>query len=79
MDGDENRSEIAAHVAAISARTHVELSRMTLAFVRRSWPAGVDDRLDPAAVEWVRRWAPATLNGARLDCSCAAGRCGVCN
>ena len=79
MDGSRGPDEIAAHVAAISGRTHLDAERMAHAFVRRSWPGGVGDRLDRAAVEWLRRWAPVTVKGVRLDCSCAAGRCAVCN
>jgi hypothetical protein len=79
VDRPDNAIEIAAHVAAISARTDVETGRITHALTRRCWPGGVADRRDPAAVEWVRRWAPATVNGAELNCSCAAGRCAVCN
>jgi hypothetical protein len=47
--------------------------------VSRCWPAGLADRSDPAALEWLRRWRPARSLSALPACSCAAGRCMVCN
>ena len=33
---------------------------MTLdALIRQLWPGGADDRFDPVAAEWLRRWGPA--------------------
>jgi hypothetical protein len=38
------------------------------------------DSFHPAALEWVRRWRPAAVSVAAVPaCSCAVGRCGVCN
>jgi hypothetical protein len=37
------------------------------------------DRTDPVALEWVRRWGPSRLLETPLECSCAEGRCLVCN
>ena len=77
---DEARPiDIAAHVESVSARRPQETDRLTADLLDRSWPGGHDDRLDPVAVEWVRRWTPATISAARIECSCAAGRCAVCN
>jgi len=38
-----------------------------------------EDRTEPFAREWVRRWGPVRLGAALPDCSCDAGRCAVCN
>jgi hypothetical protein len=38
-----------------------------------------NDRHEPAAAEWVRRWRPARAAAPLPSCACAAGRCGICN
>jgi hypothetical protein len=71
---------IAALVESIDERTEAQSDAVTAALVRASWPGGVCDRLEPPALEWVRRWGPARVVGRLLeDCSCADGRCAVCN
>ena len=62
--------ELSDHLQAIAARRHD-------AHLMRA--AGATDRSEPAALDWVRRWGPAPLGTALPDCSCAAGRCTVCN
>jgi hypothetical protein len=37
------------------------------------------DRTHPVAREWVRRWRPARAAVAVAVCSCATGRCALCN
>ena len=79
---DEFRDEpqlVAGHLALIALRTPAEAEGLIGELIVRCWPGGMDDRLDPIAVEWVRRWSPRTLNAARIGCSCARGRCTVCN
>lgn len=44
---------------------------------RRAHPA--DDRTIPAAREWLARWRPARAAVPIRACTCAAGRCAVCN
>lgn len=61
---------IRTHLDAIAARRDV--ARL-LGTVSR------EDHTKPAAREWVRRWGPARLGATLPDCSCAAGRCPVCN
>jgi hypothetical protein len=40
---------------------------------------GADDRTQPAARQWLRRWAP-TQDGAVIPtCSCHVGVCSICN
>jgi hypothetical protein len=79
---DQPRSPalVAALVEAIDSRAHHETDWVIRALVCEAWPAGHSDRRDPTAAEWVRRWGPARIKrpyGA--DCSCALGRCLVCN
>jgi hypothetical protein len=37
------------------------------------------DRTHPVALEWLRRWRPTGTLTVVPDCSCAVGRCAVCN
>ena len=79
---DEFRDEpqvVAGHLALIALRTPAEAERLAGEAIARCWPGGIEDRLDPVAVEWLRRWTPRTLDAARIRCSCAHGRCTVCD
>jgi hypothetical protein len=76
MDRDPH---IAAHIARVAERTPAESDGLTAAAVRRSWPGGAADRSEPWGREWVRRWGPSHSLASLVACSCAAGRCGVCN
>jgi hypothetical protein len=70
---------IAAHIEAVTARADGETRGLISALVRSCWPGGSSDRTEPGALEWVRRWGPTQLTPGSLGCSCAAGRCAVCN
>lgn len=70
---------VEAHVWALGRRSIDDADRLADALFVRCWPAGAEDRLDPIAIEWVRRWTSRTLIAAKLDCSCAHGRCAICN
>jgi hypothetical protein len=63
-------------------RRHIEAATplgLTSRIVHACWPGGAEDRTDRAALHWVRRWRPERLGAALPACSCAAGRCPVCN
>jgi hypothetical protein len=70
---------IAEHIESISTRAESDTERLVSAMLRRCWPGGGGDRREPAALEWVRRWGPRRLGPVPSACSCAAGRCHVCN
>jgi hypothetical protein len=54
--------------------------RLLVRLMRPCWPGGPADRIQaPAAVEWIRRWGPARPQPVVLDCTCAQGRCRLCN
>jgi hypothetical protein len=53
--------------------------RLVEEIVARCWPGGAGDRTQPAAREWLRRWAPKQLPLRPPVCSCPAGRCSACN
>ena len=67
------------HISSISARGESETDRLVSAMFGRCWPGGPDDRADRGALEWVRRWGPRRVAPLSYPCSCAAGRCRVCN
>ena len=67
------------HIEAIAARSTPDDVRLTHQLHVGCWPGGGADHIEPAALEWVRRWAPTTDAGARLVCLCDSGRCGICN
>jgi hypothetical protein len=80
MEDQPRPALVAALVETLDRRTTRQTEFVMRALTRAAWPGGHDDRHDPAAVEWVRRWAPARAQQRYIDdCSCAAGRCAVCN
>jgi hypothetical protein len=80
MDDQPRSVLVAALVEAIDRRTTLQTEWVTHALVRSAWPGGLADRRDRAALEWVRRWGPHATGGPFIDdCSCAQGRCAVCN
>ena len=80
MDDQPRPAFVAALVEAIDTRTANQTDWIVRTLMRDAWPGGHADRRDPMAAEWVRRWGPAQMKRAHLDdCSCAHGRCAVCN
>jgi hypothetical protein len=45
----------------------------------RCWPGGPADRVEPVALSWLTRWGPGQHGEILPACTCAAGRCAVCN
>jgi hypothetical protein len=54
-------------------------SGLTARIFAGCWPGGADDRLERAALPWVRLWRPARAATPVPVCDCAAGHCDVCN
>jgi hypothetical protein len=79
MDGSRPESPVPAIVEAIASRTAPETDRLSSMLRTWCWPGGGTDRREPGALEWVRLWGPHRQNAQPLDCSCAVGRCFVCN
>jgi hypothetical protein len=76
---DERARGIAAIIESIATRTDCESRRIARALLRRSWPGDASDRREPGALEWLRRWGPRGPVPVGPGCSCAAGRCALCN
>jgi hypothetical protein len=71
---------ISAIVEAIDGRSDDQTNLITASLVRRAWPAGIGDRIEPAALDWVRRWGPNSVLPDYLEeCTCLGGRCIMCN
>ena len=73
------RRHIRRLIESIAARTDGQDRELARAMVRRSWPGGGADRAEPAALHWLRRWAPRSAPLPPPACSCVDGRCQVCN
>lgn len=56
-----------------------DFARGTETLATTCWPGGTADRTEPIALEWVRRWRPARAAVALPECTCASGRCAICN
>jgi hypothetical protein len=65
-----DRDEIRRHIR--SAATH----GVTRHIMPRLSP---EDRIEPAALRWLRRWRPERAAVSLPVCSCAVGRCAICN
>jgi hypothetical protein len=68
-----------ALIRSIAARSDDETRALIGALARRCWPVDAGDRDEPVAREWLRRWRPRPAPQALPACSCASGRCAVCN
>ena len=79
MDGPSPEPSVPAIVDAIATRTVRETDGLTTMLRSWCWPGGGADTREPGAVEWLLRWGPDGQSKQPLDCSCAAGRCFVCN
>lgn len=78
MAGPRRQPSVAHIVAEIEGRTAHQAEALVARLSLRCWPAA-SDRHVPVAAEWVRRWGPNRQAASPLDCSCALGRCSVCN
>jgi hypothetical protein len=74
-----NHDEIREHIQSAAVRQSAERRRLTARMLRRCWPGGAEDRTEPAARNWIRRWRPAKGAAILPACSCASGRCVLCN
>ena len=73
---DADRRLVTRALKAISERTEAQGEILAATLAAR---CTASDRHDPAALEWLRRWTPKPAHLITPACTCAAGRCGVCN
>jgi hypothetical protein len=67
------------HIESVARRDEHRTLEAITHIVRVCWPGGPSDRIERGAVEWVRRWRPTVIGAALPACSCADGRCALCN
>jgi len=79
MEAHSGDPAIAAHIESVSSRAQPDTVRLLAAMLCFCWPGGIGDRSEPAALEWVRRWGPRRAGPVLPVCSCAVGRCRLCN
>jgi hypothetical protein len=79
MDQHRDREIVVSHIQSLAARKQGESTQLALRIGRYCWPGGPADRTEPGARDWVRRWGPRGIVPTRARCSCADGRCAVCN
>ena len=53
--------------------------RLTAYLAATCWPGGGSDRTLAAAAAWVRGWRPERSAIDLVACTCATGRCRICN
>jgi len=78
MADDPRDRQIAGHIDSIATRTEHDAARLAASMIGRCWPHSSDCTV-PAALDWLRRWGPRGLAPVPPACSCAVGRCRVCN
>jgi hypothetical protein len=74
MEPDERL--VARVVQVLEERTPAQ-GELLAATLAARWSAS--DRHEPTAHEWLRRWTPKTAHFVTPMCTCAAGRCRICN
>ena len=70
---------IREQIVSGAARDVIQARRLIADIAGAYWPGGAGDRVDPVALDWLRRWRPATASAATPTCSCAHGHCTICN
>jgi hypothetical protein len=78
MAPDRRRASVIAHIDAISRQGVDEAERIAATMLRHCWPGG-EDRTEPGAREWLRRWRPSRGAVVADACTCRQGACPVCN
>ncbi|MEA2247285.1 MAG: hypothetical protein QOH46_1814 [Solirubrobacteraceae bacterium] len=79
MDDRRFRPLLEAMIESVGTRTDAQAEQLTTALGNRCWPGGSSDHTVPTGRDWVRRWGPRRLGPVALHCSCAQGRCRLCN
>jgi hypothetical protein len=70
---------IRQQIKSTAARDARQTRRLMALIADACWPSGGGDRVDPVALDWLRRWGPSRSRAALPACSCARGRCALCN
>ena len=79
MDSHYHETLVAALIETVATWTDADKDRLASMLGAHCWPGGILDRTNPRGRESVRRWQPGGTLPAIPACSCARGRCAVCN
>ena len=79
MDKHYNHTLITALIETIASWTAADKDRLAAMLGSHCYPGGPVDRQEPGGLELLRRWRSAGATPAPLACSCARGRCHICN
>jgi hypothetical protein len=74
-----SHDELRQHLESAAPRGRADPRRLSTLIVSACWPGGPADRSERAALEWIRFWHPERIAAQLPACSCATGRCVVCN
>ena len=75
MHDEADRERVAALIPGAGAQA----GRLAASLGDRCWPGGAADRTEPAARAWLSHWRPERLAAVLVRCTCARGRCLLCN
>jgi hypothetical protein len=78
MDKHYHHTLITALIETIAGWTDADKDRLASMLGGHCYPGGPVDRREPSGLEPLRRWRPGAIP-APLICSCARGRCRICN
>jgi hypothetical protein len=74
-----DREELRHHIEAAAPGDGATALRLASLIVGVCWPGGSEDRSERAAREWFREWHTEMIATELPACSCATGRCILCN
>ena len=75
---DARRDGVRTHIRAAGA-PQVDRERLAAELLERCWPGGTADRSESVARGWLRMWGPVKVIASLPGCTCASGRCAICN
>jgi hypothetical protein len=74
-----DRDELHHHIESARPFGGADSRRLASLIVGACWPGGPEDRTEPGAFVWLRRWHPERIAAELPACSCDAGHCILCN
>jgi hypothetical protein len=79
MDRHRDDTLITALIETVAMWSDTDRHRLAAMLGSHCWPGGILDRREPRSVESLRDWRPGGPVPALPACTCARGRCAVCN
>jgi hypothetical protein len=78
MDAELTRAQLAGLIESLATGGRADAARLAVALRRSCWP-GDGEGTDELARHRLRRSGPRAFMPVLLSCTCAAGRCRLCN